>query len=51
MLYLGIWAVVALLLGHLTFTFGSGGVFWSFIVALVLDIFWNGYYRPIWRRP
>ena len=47
-----IWLVMWLLLGNLTFTFGSGGAFWALVVAIIYDFFWNGYWNRGWvRRP
>lgn len=31
-----------LLLGNATFTFGTGGAFWSLLVAIIADLFFIG---------
>jgi hypothetical protein len=39
MFYTILWLVVWLLMDKTTFTFGTGGAFWSLIVAIIADIF------------
>lgn len=53
MFYTIIWLIVWLLLGNLSFTFGTGGAFWALVVAIIADIFTFGYLRraPWYVRP
>lgn len=50
MVYTIIWLIVWLCSGATTFTFGTGGVFWALVVAILADIFWTGYWNRGWVR-
>lgn len=49
MLYTILWLIIWLMMGGTSISVGTGE-FMALIVAILADLFLNGYLRPFWRR-